>query len=70
MKLDDSFKIKARKQIRVFNDKYKEQKEMMLKTKLVDMNEFIDKKLIYETDEEEEENSEIEEVKEEIDEEA
>lgn len=43
---------------------------MMLKTKLVDMNEFIDKKLIYETDEEEEENSEIEEVKEEIDEEA
>ena len=61
MKLDDKFKLKARKHVRVFLDKYKEQKEMMLKTKLVDMNEFIDKKLIYESDSEEE-YSEIEEV--------
>ena len=67
LKLDEKFKIKARKHIRVFNDKYKEQREMMLKTKLVDMNEFIDKKLIYESDSEEE-DSEIEEVQE-IDEE-
>lgn len=32
---------------------------MMLKTKLVDMNEFIDKKLIYESDEDDE-TSELE----------
>lgn len=62
--------LKARKHIRTFNNKYKEQKEMMLKTKLVDMSEFIDKKLIYESDEDEEKSdSDIEEEVKEIDEE-